>query len=312
MTNTIIERLLSTPGFILDSRTATTEGLRSKYCPEVSYSQTYRAQQIAKGIKTNPVATVPKYLNNRPIIRPVSPIETNERYVFFGDSHCPFVDPLALEAAVNVIQEFKPTGVYLLGDMIDCYAVSRFDRDPQRVIKFQEEIDSLRSMLEMVREAAPNAAIHYLLGNHEARISKWLHAHPEVSSLACLEPETLFGLDDLGITCHSEDELVRVADHVITHGSVVKKGSGSSARGQIDNYLTSGISGHTHRAAHVFRTSLDKTFQWIEAGCLTVLKPEYIIGPADWQQAVVVGNVSNSSLNLQLVPIKNGEVSRLW
>jgi len=300
----IIDRLLQTPGFVQDARIATTEGLRSKYCPEVSYSQTYRAQQLAKA---EPIT--PQEKTQQPVTRTTA---DGDSFVFLGDTHCPFQDSAAIDAALQVIQEFHPTGIYLLGDMIDCYSVSRFDRDPQRVLQFQDEIDSLRGLLNDIILEAPAAEIHYLLGNHEVRVNKWLHSHPEVSSLECLEPSVLFGLNDYGIIHHEEGEIVRIADHVVTHGSVVRKGSGASARGQIDNYLTSGISGHTHRASHVFRKSLDTTFQWIECGCLTKLKPDYIVGPADWQHAVAVGRIIDSKLNLQLVPINSGKVVKLW
>lgn len=300
----IIDRLLNIQGFVQDSRIATTEGLRSKYCPEVSYSQTYRAQQLAKA---TPIPHKEK---------PQHPLTTlpsdGDSFVFFGDTHCPFQDSSAIDAMLRVIQEFKPSHIYMLGDMIDCYSVSRFDRDPQRVLQFQDEIDSLRVLLKDVCLEAPSAEIHYLLGNHEVRVNKWLHSHPEVSSLECLEPSELFGLKDYGIIHHEEGEVVRVADHIVTHGSVVRKGSGASARGQIDTYLTSGISGHTHRASHVFRKSLDTTFQWIECGCLTKLKPDYIVGPADWQHAITVGRIMDSKLNLQLVPINSGKVVKLW
>lgn len=228
----------------------------------------------------------------RPALNPQSPTRQDvETSVFLSDVHIPSQDADAVRVVLNFILWLKPTHVFLVGDVFDCYQLSRFDKAPHRIIGLQGELDQLEDFLRLVRLAAgPDAEIHYMEGNHERRVQTYLTRHPELSELRGLKPENLFRLGDYGIQWHPQEEVFQHHGFIVTHGTVVRKHAGRSAQGEFEKYIASGISGHTHRAGSYTKTAMDNTYAWYELGCLCDLEPEYMVGTADWQHAIAVGH----------------------
>ena len=105
-----------------------------------------------------------------------------------ADTHCPYHDPRAIELACLLIQEFKPDELVHLADGQDFYSVSSFDRDPERVIRLQDELDQGYGVNAQLASAAPDTQRYYLeSGNHELRWIKYLHKHPEINGMRALE-----------------------------------------------------------------------------------------------------------------------------
>jgi len=76
----------------------------------------------------------------------------------------------------------------------------------------------------------------------------------------------------------------------IKHGNVVRKRSGYTATAELEKSGVSGVSAHTHRLGHIYKTNFGGMFGWVEAGCLCSLKPEYLEGEkADWQHGLAYG-----------------------
>ena len=242
-----------------------------------------------------PVWTAPAPPEERlpppPLVTSAPTRQDVETSVFLSDVHIPSQDAEAVRVVLNFILWLKPTHVFLTGDIFDCYALSRFDKAPRRIIGLQSELDQLEDFLFHTRLAAgPDAEIHYMEGNHERRVQTYLTRHPELSELRGLKPENLFRLNDYGIQWHPQEEVYRHHGFIVTHGTVVRKHAGRSAQGEFEKYISSGISGHTHRAGSYTKTAMDSTYAWYELGCLCDLEPEYMVGTADWQHAIAVGH----------------------
>jgi len=203
--------------------------------------------------------------------------------VVLSDAHVPFQDRHVCRMALAFLREHKPATVHLLGDIADFYSISRFAKDPTRREDLQEDIDSARDFLQEVREAAGGAKIIFSEGNHEFRLRRYLAS--EARALALLRDlrlERQLDFDSLGIQFRPQDKPYRVGPLLFTHGSLVRKWSGASARAHIEKYGCCVIHGHTHRLGTFYHRDIGDIYGGWENGCLCSLNPEYATAP-DWQ-----------------------------
>ncbi len=215
-----------------------------------------------------------------------------ERAVFLGDWHVPYHDPVAVELVFAFVKWFRPTVVFLIGDYLDCYAVpSRFEKDPQKRLGFQDELDAGNAILRRLRlTVGQECRIVYMDGNHEHRLPRALCGIPEFASLRSLTIPALLGLDDLGIEHRTYHQSEQWHGLHIEHGDRVRSVSGATAKAMLEARGVSGISGHTHRQGSYFKTDRSGVRVWYENGALCRLDPEYVIGrPPNWQQGFSVG-----------------------
>lgn len=224
--------------------------------------------------------------------------------VLFSDTHVPYQDEPTLNIIEQVTSEVQPDQVIHLGDLLDCYTISRFLKDPTRMEGLQEEIDEAKKVLERFSRVAPKAKKTLLEGNHEARLSKTIASMDgPARELARLEsfqeamkwPSLLnLGKTKWGWIPDSQQPTTELIPNMLfKHGSVVRKFSGYTARGEWENYGMSGMSGHTHRAGIYNHTTIRGSSFWVETGCTCSLKPEYMVHP-NWQNAFVVLTYDNS------------------
>jgi predicted phosphodiesterase len=231
---------------------------------------------------------------------------------FYSDTHFPHHDPAALGAAENLCRHIDPDVIVILGDLLDCYAVSRYDKDPLRVNSLQSELDMATAFLHRLRDHHPTAEIIYKEGNHEERLQKFLWSKaPALASLRCMELSEQLELDELGIRYVKANERYSLGSLTVTHGKAVRPESGNSGRSEMKRRGASGISGHTHRLGRVFHTDEAGTTEWVEAGCLCSFQADYIGDCApNWQQGCVIGHQITAHdidrIDLQIVPILNG------
>jgi hypothetical protein len=135
----------------------------------------------------------------------------------------------------------------------------------------------------------------------------YLNAHSELYSLEVLKPENLFGLSERNIT-YVRDYL-EIGDYVVTHGDVARKDAGMTAKCQMERYRTNGISAHVHRRGKYTKRGFRFTQEWIEAGCICKLVPDYL-PIADWAHALVTAVYRDGTLNTELVEINDGRA--IW
>ena len=224
-----------------------------------------------------------------------------ERVVFISDIHAPFQDDKALQILYNFIKWFKPKTIFIMGDLLDAYAISRFTKDPKGKLNFKEEIESSREILKQIRVCGGKAKIYYLRGNHEMRMQKYLwNRAEELSGLTVLEIPSLLKFEDLNIE-YVEKGMMMYHDVMIKHGTIVRQYAGYSAKAEFEKNGCSGVSGHTHRAAIYMHSNAGGDYKWMECGCLCRLDQEYMEGEKpNWSQGFGVGYFSNTSKRYQL------------
>jgi predicted phosphodiesterase len=212
------------------------------------------------------------------------------REMVISDLHAPYHDPYAVELSCKAAEIVHPTRLIIAGDLIDCYQLSRFDKDPKRVIEnLQVELDTASELLALYRSAVGNnCCVEFLPGNHEQRLYKYLCRNPELSSLRVLELPSLLGLAAHSITYH-EQEFLPLPTLVVKHGDRVRKWSGYTARAELENerFSVSTVTGHTHRLGSHYITHRRGYVAGWENGCLCDVHPEYVHNP-DWQQGFTI------------------------
>lgn len=236
---------------------------------------------------------------------------TGERAVFIPDVHVPYHDGEAVGCALEFIKDFKPQHVFIIGDFIDMYQVSRFNKDPRRRLTLQDDLFEAQMLLERIAKITPNAKRYYIQGNHEARLRNFLWSTAaELSGLKALEVPALLDLDRLGFKYVSAGWM-EWHGILVKHGNLVSQKSGYTAHREMERNGMSGVSGHTHRASKVALRMQGGFYTWVELGCLCKLNPEYLEGMlANWVHGIGFAYIKSSGqlFELDVKLIVNGKM----
>lgn len=234
----------------------------------------------------------------------------DEVAVVLSDLHVPYLDKAAWRVTCEFLRFRQPTHLFLLGDIVDFYSLSAYDKNPERILDLQDDLDQLSQVLETIREILPTAKVVFSEGNHEHRLLRYLQKHPELYRLRALQMPKLLDLERHDITHLPYHAIQRWHGLILEHGSLVRSKSAYTASGMLDKRGTSGISGHVHRLGSSYRTQHDQTIAWWENGCLCDLNPEYVIGKPDWQHGFTVVHAVGGKERfwVEQVPIINGKI----
>lgn len=303
-------------------------GLSQQQVQNIIVRQGFKLPPIAP--TAGPVPPAPSFALDVPVrpfsvaIPPAVPQRDGKVFtaVVYGDTHVPFHDPAALAVVRGIVRDVKPDILLNVGDLVDAWQISRFDKDPTRRDSLQDNIDEARQHLAEMALAAPKSRRVLLEGNHEARLTRTIWgldgAARELPKLRLFQQAmtwpTLLETNAIGwdFVPDREQTKTQILPKIITkHGSVVRPSSGAAAKGEWTKYGRSGLSGHTHRLGHFFHRDHNGTASWIETGCTCLLDPPYGTD-FDWQQgvAVITWNKDRRLMQTDLVSIRDG--SALW
>lgn len=99
-------------------------------------------------------------------------------FLRYGDGSIePTHDPAAIDVALQIIRDLKPSKVICLGDFLDLPEFSRFEQSPEFARMSQMAIDYGHQILAKIRATLPESEIVVLEGNHDKRMEKSLKAN---------------------------------------------------------------------------------------------------------------------------------------
>src|ERR1035437_2451639 len=225
-----------------------------------------------------------------------------ERVVVLTDWHVPFEDSAVLELELAFCRDEQPK-IIVFYELHDFYAVSKYDKDPNRKFDLQDEIDTVNRWMHRFRVACPKSRFILLDSNHLNRLKRFLWAEaPALESLRALKLPKLLELERFGIEFKETFVYKKV---LFKHGNIVRKYSSYSARSEFEKEGMSGSSGHTHRLGMYFHRLRGGEYVWVETGCGCDLNAEYIEGIANWQHgfAVFTFEADGSYFYPQVIPI---------
>jgi hypothetical protein len=170
--------------------------------------------------------------------------------------------------------------VILNGDIVDCFAQSRFERDP-REVNWKREKDTTNQFLRHVRGRFPGARIKFKDGNHEERYDRWMALKaPELLGIQEFTLPAALGFDALGIEHVDRMRHVKIGRLNVVHGHEWGGRGGGGVNPARWLYLraqATALCGHFHRTSNHTETDMDgaPTATW-SAGCLCGLTPKWL------------------------------------
>jgi predicted phosphodiesterase len=238
----------------------------------------FRPVQLANNILDD----MPKSFGSGPEFYDL-PLCTKE-ILLLSDIHMPYHDEDALRVAIDKGVADEVDCVILNGDSLDFHWLSTFDKDPSKP-KMREEIEQGRWLMKALRETFPKAQIYFKIGNHEARLEKWLrHKAPEWIGTDEFELKMLLNFTEHRIHLIQSNTIIRAGDLFILHGHEYKgSGSVNPARNLYLKAKSSAICGHFHRKSEFLTKDIGEIVHgaW-STGCLCELNPEYMPKGNDW------------------------------
>ena len=178
----------------------------------------------------------------------------------------PFHDRLAWDVVLQVAKDQSPDIIVFLGDQLDfSMYTDKFIRSPEYYFTTQPALEELHWWLSQF--ATTGAEMHYIEGNHEARLRKdvisntmesyRLRPANQPTAPPALSVEGLLDLLGLGIQYHGnypKGEYWLNDRFRLSHGNVVRNKSGGSTGAIVGDARNSEGVGHIHRAETAHKT----------------------------------------------------------
>jgi predicted phosphodiesterase len=202
----------------------------------------------------------------------------HKKALIISDVHLPYHDIDAITTCFDYAKEQKPDLVVLNGDIIDCFLLSKFVKDP-KARKFKDELDQLKQFVAMVKETF-NCRIIYKMGNHEMRYQHFLwEKAKELEGIEEFELNNIIQKRAPDVEIVSDKTIIMLNDLPLLHGHEFGKSIFSPvnvARGLHLRAKVSALQGHSHKTSEHTETDLLGIIKttW-SCGCLCGLKPDY-------------------------------------
>lgn len=199
-----------------------------------------------------------------------------------NDLHIPYHDDRVIKLVFDCIVDNQPNQLVLNGDVLDCYHMSDFIKDPSNNKYMQHECDTFYSLFSYLRKYIPNTKIIYVLGNHEDRVERQINKNPQFFGIQNISIPELLRCKDLDIQVYKKKYVLK--DFLFIHGNKSSSRSSYTAKAEFEDHkCRNGISAHTHRLGSYHQTYDQEVTSWYENGCLCTLNPDYIKDVVNWQ-----------------------------
>lgn len=252
----------------------------------------------------------------RPAPRLVEDPERPKLVVFLPDPHCPYHDP-ELEKRVNeMLHVLQPDRVVSPGDVVDFASISRHRDNAAWGATVQENIQSGFEWWAAKRDAAPDAEMDWIEGNHDFRIRGELLTRAErmygikpaqipgdPEEDDALSLRRLLHLDRLHVNFvgppkagdnYQHGHLNLAPDLCSRHGWLT---GSNSAKATMERLGMSGFFGHTHKRRVHYKTLYHgdqpvRELVGVECGTLAQVRGGLGYGTnLDWQQGGATATV---------------------
>lgn len=211
---------------------------------------------------------------------------TGKRIGLISDVHIPYHDREALHKAMGWIKDFEADTIILNGDIIDCYQLSNFVKDPKER-RFSEELNELHNFLSDVKDNFPKEKIIYKMGNHEERYERFLlNQAKDIDGLIDTDGNEILSWESIthakkyGHEIVTNKRIIKAGKLNIGHGHEFGKSIFSPvnpARGFYLRAKTNFIGGHYHQTSEHIENDLNGHVSgtW-STGALCDLHPNYM------------------------------------
>lgn len=210
--------------------------------------------------------------------------------VIIPDTHGCKADPAAIGAFLNDLSALAPREIVMLGDHLDCGGFLAQHHTMGYVAEtaytFDDDVAATNHFLDEIQQRAPGAEIHYLEGNHERRIERWIVTQTLANKADAkylsdrFSVGVVLSLKERGINWYAQGTFhmglsipatIKLGKCSFTHGS---RTGVHAASATLNDFGGNVVFGHTHRAdSYTKRTVAEGVIGAWNPGCLTVLQP---------------------------------------
>lgn len=199
--------------------------------------------------------------------------------LFISDLHIPYHDIQALSVAIKYGIENNINTIFINGDLLDFYQISRFT-NIQRKRSVAQELETAKEILDILNKNFPNVPIYFLKGNHDNRLEMYLATKaPELLDIEEFRLEKLLDADKHNMLVLEDTTLVKIGKLNVTHGHLIIRGifaPVSAARGAFLRAKASTIISHVHKVSTHSETTIgNKNITCYSTGCMCELSPAY-------------------------------------
>lgn len=241
------------------------------------------------------------------------------KVLFYSDPHGWLADLAALRCINKVLQHNTVNEVCINGDLNDFPYISRHAKKlyEDGILNGYSEIKEIEYCNEQILKPlrlSTNAKIRIRIGNHDERVTKPnLLGDSQLARLAVLYKhfnttkynEMIYCKETDGFVYDAEDVFTYFAKFDVVHGLSLSK---NAPEKNIQEYMSSGASGHSHRLHPYYRTNRKAPYVWVELGH-TRLSEQVEYFPTgkipDWQQGLLVVNffIENDKVRFYIEPV---------
>ena len=217
-----------------------------------------------------------------------------------SDTHAHYLCPFVWSAFLGAIEDLKPDGVLLNGDILDGGEISRFPQVRGRTLRLKDELEFQRSMFRHLRRVH-DGDLFSVCGNHDLadRLPRYMsQIDPVISQLDDRRVDELMGLGEFGVklfhggstkspkgTEDAKPGFLLFGTYRIHHGTLL---GAFPALGELRAAGRNGQSGHVHRASLAYGTTeRDEGLSWMSTpmGCRHEAGQNYVASPnTGWQR----------------------------
>lgn len=198
------------------------------------------------------------------------------KLLILNDTHIPYHDQEALNAAIEYGIDHNCEAVLLNGDIADMYQLSRFMKSPIKA-NFKREREAIVGFLQMLQEIF--GTVYYKQGNHENRYEHYLMTNaPAIFDEDEHKLSELFTFEGSRVQFIDEAQLVTFGKLAIIHGHELKGGGTVNiARNKMLKSYSNLAFGHHHTVGESTAKDIygDYMAAW-SIGCLCNMKPRYM------------------------------------
>ena len=235
--------------------------------------------------------------------------KTPSRIVILPDTHAPYEDKRAWDAAMHFCRRFKPDTLIHLGDLADFYCISEHDKDPRRSSNLLVECKTTNALLDEMDSLGAERKI-FCAGNHENRLERTLMKHAP-GLMGAISIDSLLGFSRRGWHIEAYQELVKVGKLFVTHD--VGYCGASAVRQAAVACGHSIVTGHGHRLESLyFSKTTGESHVSAMAGHLADINEARYCSPARraaWHHGLIsCVMVEGGDFQLNLVPIVDGRL----
>jgi predicted phosphodiesterase len=193
-----------------------------------------------------------------------------------SDIHLPYHDRYALVTALREIKDIGVDAIYINGDLMDAYQLSRHEKNKLNR-SFKYEVDMTRLFFEELRKQFTEEDIYFKIGNHDVRFDKYIMDNADQLN-GLINLEDVLRLRDHRVKLVGSMTKVILGKLNILHGHELPvKGALNHARAVMSKVSSNVLMGHFHRSDRSYMRDLEGDVHAVfGTGCLCKLNPKYM------------------------------------